>query len=317
MLRQVLRALAVLLVVAMACTAGFYAWKNPEKATLDAAARAGAPGSFAALAHGVTHYEVAGPDTGRVVLLVHGFSVPYYIWDSTFASLSSEGYRVIRNDLLGRGLSDRPDETYDGALFDAQIDELLDALRVTQPIDLMGLSFGGYVTAHYVGTHPTRVRTLTLVDPSAERSRIPEALTIPVVGQFLWQAMHVPTMADNQASDFLHPERFPDWADRYRPQMRYKGLGRALRSSLTTLSNTDFDALYAGVARANVPTLLVWGKQDRTISILRSSVVRRNIPGIEFLAVDSAGHLPHLEQAATVNARLLAFLAAHPEQPKR
>lgn len=312
-LRLVVRVIALVL----ACLVGYYAWKNPEKSALDAKARAVAPGASVTLSHGVTHYEVAGPDTGRVVLLVHGFSVPYYIWDSTFAALMSEGYRVIRYDLLGRGLSDRPDETYDGALFDAQIDELLGFLHVTQPIDLMGLSFGGYVTAHYVGTHPTRVRTLTLVDPSAERSRIPAALTIPVVGQFLWQAMHVPTMADNQASDFLHPERFLDWADRYRPQMRYKGLGRALRSSLTTLSNTDFDALYAGVARAGVPTLLVWGKQDQVISILRSSVVRRNIPGIEFFPVDSAGHLPHLEQAATVNARLLAFLAAHAEQAKR
>ena len=317
MSRLVLRTVAVLLVVVIACTAGFYVWKNPEKATLDAAARAGAPGSFATLTHGVTHYELAGPDTGRVVLLVHGFSVPYYIWDSTFASLSSEGYRVIRYDLLGRGLSDRPDETYDGALFDAQIDELLDSLHVTQPIDLMGLSFGGYVTAHYVGTHPTRVRTLTLVDPAAERSRVPQALAMPVVGQFLWQTMHVPTMADNQASDFLHPEHFPDWADRYRPQMKYRGFGRALRSSATTVSNTDFDALYAGVAKAGVPTLLVWGKQDQTISILRSSVVRRNIPGMEFFPVDSAGHLPHLEQTAVVNARLLAFLAAHPVKPKR
>ena len=38
-------------------------------------------------------------------------------------------------------------------------------------------------------------------------------------------------MADNQLSDFLHPERYPDWADQYRPQMRYKGFGRALLSN--------------------------------------------------------------------------------------
>jgi pimeloyl-ACP methyl ester carboxylesterase len=173
------------------------------------------------------------------------------------------------------------------------------------------LSFGGYVTAHYVGTHGKRVRTLTMVDPAAARSRLSQALTMPVVGNYLWQTMHVPTMADNQTSDFLHPEHFPGWADRYRPQMRFKGFGRALLSSVVTLSNTDFNALYAGVARAGVPLLLIWGKQDSTVSIRLSNVVRRNNPGVEFLAVDSSGHLPHLEQASAVNARVLAFLATH------
>lgn len=307
LLRIVIRAVALVL----ACLVGYYAWKNPERSALDAKARTGAPGAFVTLSHGVTHYEVAGPDTGRVAVLVHGFSVPYYIWDSTFVALTGAGYRVVRYDLYGRGLSDRPDVTYDGTLFDAQLDELLDSLRVTQPIDLMGLSFGGYVTAHYVGTHGRRVRTLTLVDPAAERSRLPKALTMPVVGNYLWQTMHVPTMADNQASDFLHPARFPDWADRYRPQMRYRGFGRALLSSAVTLSHTDFNALYGGVARAGVPLMLIWGKQDSTVSIRLSSVVRRNNPGVEFFPVDSSGHLPHLEQATPVNARLLAFLAAH------
>jgi len=42
--------------------------------------------------------------------------------------------------------------------------------------------------------------------------------------------------------------------------------------------------------------------------------VRRAIPSLVFFPVDSAGHLPHLEQTALVNARLFDFLAAHPVQ---
>jgi len=310
-MRHPIRYVLIALACAVASAAGYYAWKNPENATLDARAREGAPGEFVELRHGWTHYEVAGPDTGRVAVLVHGFSVPMYIWDSTFVALREAGYRVIRYDLYGRGLSDRPDVTYDGALFDAQLDELLDSQHVTQPVDLMGLSFGGYVTAHYVATHGGRVRTLTLVDPVAARRTIPAALRMPIVGTFVWQATQVPHLADNQASDFLHPERFPDWADRYRPQMRYRGFGRALLSSALTVASTDFDTLYAGVTRAGVPTLLIWGKQDSTVSIRLADVVRRNIPALEFFPVDSAGHLPHLEQAPVVNRRLLEFLAAH------
>ena len=310
-----LRFLALALGFIVVCAAGVYAWKNPESSTLNDAARAGVPGAFVTLTHGTTHYEAAGPDTGRVVLLVHGFSVPYYIWDSTFAALRAAGYRVIRYDLYGRGWSARPNMAYDGALYDAQIDELLDSLHVTRPVDLMGLSFGGFVTAHYVAGHPKRVRTLTLVDPVSRGGSLPVFLRMPIVGPWVWQVMAVPGMADSQASDFLHPEHFPTWADRYRPQTRFKGFGRSLlRTSLMT-SHVGFDTLYASVARTGVPVLLVWGKQDHTVPVELSDVVRRNVPAAQFFLVDSAGHLPHIEQAPLFNARLFEFFAAHPAVP--
>ncbi|NOT06826.1 MAG: alpha/beta hydrolase [Gemmatimonadales bacterium] len=304
---------AIILTVSLLFMAAilYGAWRNPEEVALDAAARAGAPGRFVALSQGTTHYEMAGPDSGRVVVLVHGFSVPYYIWDSTAAGLSGAGYRVLRYDLFGRGFSDRPDLEYDGALYDAQLGELLDSLRVTGPVDLVGLSFGGFVTAHFLTGHASRVRTLTLVDPVSKANALPGVLRLPWIGSWVWQTLRVPKMAEGQSSDFLHPEHYPTWADQYRPQMRYRGFGRALLSSAMTASRLDFDALYAGAAKTGVPVMLIWGKEDRTVPFELSLVVRRNIPGLEFLAVDSAGHLPHIEQAQLVNARLAAFLTAH------
>ncbi len=263
------------------------------------------------LSAGATHYEVAGPDTGRVAVLVHGFSVPAYIWDSTYHALAGAGYRVIRYDLFGRGWSDRPNAAYDGAFYDAQLGGLLDSLRVTGPVDLFGLSFGGFVVAHFATTHPERVRTLVLVDPVTKGRELPTIIRTPVIGPYLWQVTAVPPMADNQASDFLHPEQFPGWADRYRPQMRYRGFGRSLRRSAIALGSTDFPTLYASIARAGTPVLLVWGKQDPTLPIADAANVTRPIPTAEFFPVDSAGHLPHLEQTAQFNARMFAFLAAH------
>lgn len=310
-MRRLLQVAIVLVVLAVA-GAAYGAWKNPEKVVLDAAARAGAPGEFVALSRGMTHYQIIGPDTGRVVVLVHGFSVPYYIWDSTAAGLSGAGYRVLRYDLYGRGFSDRPDTVYDGALYDSQLGELLDSLRIAGPVDLVGLSFGGFVTAHYVNGHAARVRTLTLVDPVSSAEPLPAILRMPVIGAWVWQVSRVPGMADNQLGDFLHPEHHPTWADQYRPQMRFKGFGRALLSTALLISGVDYDSLYSGVSRSGVPVLLVWGKQDQAVPFELSEVVRRNIPALEFVPVDSAGHLPHIEQAQLVNARLAAFFAAHP-----
>ncbi|RFP26016.1 alpha/beta hydrolase [Duganella sp. BJB488] len=311
---KALRWILVVVVLAGGAAAGYQHYVNPEKSILDDQARnsAGAPGAFVALSDGVTHYEAAGPANGRVALLVHGFSVPSYIWDPTFKALADAGYRVIRYDLFGRGLSDRPDAAYDGAFYDRQIDDLLKALQANGPVDLFGLSFGGYVTAHYASTHPQRVRTLTLVDPSNTRPTIPWQLRAPLLGPYLFQVGAVPGMADNQAGDFLHPEQFPGWADRYRPQMAYRGFGRALYRSRMQMTEVDFDAMYTTIAKAGLPVQLIWGKQDPTLPVAQSAHIRRAMPALTYVEIDQSGHLPQMEQTAIFNQHMLAFLAAHP-----
>jgi pimeloyl-ACP methyl ester carboxylesterase len=311
---KVLRWLLLLIVLAGGGAAGYYHYQNPEKRALNDHARvaAAAPGAYLTLGDGVTHYEAAGPAGARVAVLVHGFSVPSYIWDPTFAALRDAGYRVIRYDLFGRGMSDRPDAAYDGAFYDRQLEELLAALKVEGPVDLFGLSFGGYVTAHYASTHPQRLRTLTLVDPSNTAPALTWRLSTPVLGPYLFQVGAVPTMADNQSGDFLHPERFPGWADRYRPQMQYHGFGRALYRSRLNLARADFDSMYAAIARAGTPVQLIWGKQDPVIPVAQSAHIRRAIPSLNYVEVDQSGHLPHMEQTAIFNQHMLDFLAAHP-----
>jgi pimeloyl-ACP methyl ester carboxylesterase len=306
--RRLLRGAAVLVLILLLGGYIYGRIKDPEHLVLDAAARAKAPGKFVGSSVGTTHYQVTGPDSGEVVVLVHGFSVPFYIWDSTFAALGQAGFRTIRYDLLGRGWSDRPDAAYDGAMYDAQLDELLDSLHVTAPIHLMGLSFGGFVTGHYAATHPARLRTLTMLDPVSSTGHLPRILSWPIAGSWYWQSTIVPTMAEGQPGDFLHPDRFPGWADRYRPQMAYRGFGRALLRSRLMLTHTNFDSLFAAAGRSRVPMLLVWGRQDPTVPFANSAVVLRNIPWAQFFPVDSSGHLPGMEQTALVNARLINFL---------
>lgn len=74
-------------------------------------------------------YDVTGPDTGRAVILAHGSSVPYYIWDSTAVALGAAGYRVVRYDRFGIGLSDRPDAAYDSTMFTRQLDDSTGGVR--------------------------------------------------------------------------------------------------------------------------------------------------------------------------------------------
>ncbi len=309
MLRYLRRTFLVLLIIMGVAVAAFVV-RNPERTTLDATSRATASGRFVTLTDGVTHYDITGPDTGRAVILVHGSSVPYYIWDSTAVALGAAGYRVVRYDRFGIGLSDRPDAAYDSTMFTRQLDELADSLKLPT-FDLMGLSFGGFVTAHYVIAHPSRVRTLTLLDPGTVAGIIPAYLKLPLVGTWVTQTFVVPNAADGQPGDFLHPELFPGWADRYRPQTMYRGLGRAMLRVGIASSGTDYAALYSAVGQAGIPVLLIWGRQDPVVPFATSEMVRTAIPQAEFVAVDSAGHLPATEQSVLVHGKIKQFLDKH------
>src|SRR3982751_5534470 len=167
--------------IAVACLSLLNVTRNPERADLDASPRQGVPGKFVTLGDGITHYDVAGPDSGQRVMLVHGFSVPSYIWDSTVTALSGAGFRVARYDEYGRGYSDRPDVAYTADLYDRQLLQLLDSLGWRDRVNIVGLSMGGSVTGTFAGRHPERVRSLTLIDPVAGQSRAaPLLCTLPV-----------------------------------------------------------------------------------------------------------------------------------------
>jgi pimeloyl-ACP methyl ester carboxylesterase len=307
--RRILLVTGLLLVLALVV---LYHVRGLEVAELDAAARAGATGDFLALTDGVTHYQIAGRDSGPGVVLIHGFSVPYYIWDGTFEALAASGFRVLRYDEYGRGLSDRPDRVYDSALYDRQLLELLDTLGFDAPVAVAGVSMGGAVAMAFAARHPERVSRLVLVDPMYERV---EAPATPEVLTRLWMRLVTAHgLAEGQWNDFVHPERFPDWADRYREQMRYRGFQRALVSTLHHFFPEDHLADYRRVGELGKPVLLIWGREDRTIPFAASETVRQTLD-TEFLAVDDAGHLPYLERPEVVNPRIVEFLGRDAAPP--
>jgi pimeloyl-ACP methyl ester carboxylesterase len=292
------------------CTLAYVAL-DKERRTLDATARAGAPGMFVQLRDGVTHYDLTGPDTGRTIVLLSGATVPFYIWDPTREALTADGFRVLRYDYFGRGFSDRPKLRYDLATFDRQLTDLLDTLGVRGPVDVAGISMGGVVAANFADRHPDRVRSLTLVAPGfGVMADTPFPLCIPGVGEFV-MTVAAPAMAKGQRDDFLHPERHSDWVERYEVQMQYEGFRRGMletvRGDVFKRRATSFTAL----AQSRTPMLILWGTADRTVPFSRSDTARAAFPRAEFHAIDGAAHLPQIEQATLVDSVLLSFLRRH------
>ncbi|MCB0280698.1 MAG: alpha/beta fold hydrolase, partial [Calditrichaeota bacterium] len=102
-----------------------YLYYDMEHNELNSSSRTIAPGEFVLLPDGYTHYQESGNKDTTTVILVHGFSVPYYIWDNTFKSLVDSGFHVIRYDLFGRGYSDRPEAEYSYDFFADQLNHLI------------------------------------------------------------------------------------------------------------------------------------------------------------------------------------------------
>jgi len=300
--RIIFLAIIFLATVSTIILGGLYLYRNVEKKNITDADRKDVAGSFVKLKSGVTHYQLAGPDSGQVVVLLHGISVPYYIWDGTFEYLVMHGYRVLRYDDLGRGFSDRPGGVYNQSRYFGQLTELVTALHLKTPFNIAGVSFGGRLAANFATAYPALVKKVILVDPGFANMQPdkPEIITR------YYETIHPNERALSQLSDFKYPERHPDWVSRYRVQMQYKGFAHALISTMFNYS-CNGKQTYARLNSTHKPVLLIWGREDQTSPFNYSDSIR-SVLHAQFFAVDDAAHLPHLEQPAKVNERILEFL---------
>jgi pimeloyl-ACP methyl ester carboxylesterase len=114
------------------------------------------------------------------------------------------------------------------------------------------------------------VRSLTLVGPALGlMPATPLPLRVRWVGDVV-MTVAAPEMATDQLDDFLYPEGYADWVERYEVQMQYEGFRRSMletmRGDVFKGPATSFTAL----ARSRIPILILWGRGDRTVPFTRS-----------------------------------------------
>src|SRR5262249_61009428 len=117
---------------------------------------------------------------------------------------------------------------------------LSNSVALPGPVDLTGTSFGFAFIRSFADKYPNRFRFLIYFDPEIRRP-YPLSLMehVPPVWGYLTVLLDERFWADDQMSDFLHPERFPDWPKRYQEQMQFKGFSRS--RLLEIIRNADVD----------------------------------------------------------------------------
>ena len=263
-------------------------------------------GNFIKLSVGYTYYEFENRDADTLFILVHGFSVPSYIWDSTYTAAIKRGYGVLRYDTYGRGYSDNPDTIYNVTLFSGQLQELLDSLKIAKPINLVGLSDGGRTISTFAAQNPERVENLIYVDAAGFNTFIdtiarPARVTEAQITAF--KKARYETMASGQMTDFYDSIPFRGWDKKYQQLMQHKGFVRALIS--TNKNRTDLENDHRQIAASEIPVYAIWGEQGEVVKLedARPNLMAR-IPNLKLFVIPKAGHLPHMEQTKLFNSIL-------------
>lgn len=110
------------------------------------------------------------------------------------------------------------------------------------------------------------------------------------------------------ASDFFDPKLVEQFQAKYKTQMEFKGFKRAILSTMRSGMLDSFLETYMEVGALKKPTLIFWGKNDKTTPYEDHTLILQALPHAEFHALDNCGHLPHYEKPEIFNPILLEFI---------
>lgn len=256
---------------------------------------------------GLTHVVDEGQAERGTIVLVHGATVPHWEFDRLVPHLRAAGWRVVRFDLYGHGLSDRPAVDYDFDLFLGQALEVLDTLRATGPLTVLGHSFGAAIAAAIAHERPAHVERLVLVAPLLDfmaRSFWPRVFALPVVGSPLMRRVGVPALERRRERRYAAIGAH-HLTPRFVAQARASGYAEAIASMFANRTLGDQSARYRQLRPGGRGIVVVAGDADRIIPLRDVARIRALLPHHGYLQIAGAQHnllLTHPELVAAALA---------------
>ena len=236
--------------------------------------------------------------SGRPLLILHGASGAGG-WTPYMADLAAR-HDVIVPEHPGFGASDMPDwldNVPDLANFYL---DFLDQLDL-RGVHLVGSSLGGWVAAELAVRNSSRLASLTLVGAAGIHVK-----DVAQVDTFL-------TSDEQRIRDLFHDQELAEAviASSERPELEDVMLkNRTITAKLSWQPRSHDPHLRKWLHRIKVPTLLIWGANDRLFPQDYAFVYQQLIPGSKAVVLPECGHLPHVEKGDAFAAELEAFIGA-------
>ena len=250
---------------------------------------------------------------GGPIVLVHGFPLHRGIWRAQLDAFSANG-RTIAFDLPGFGQAPtlRTPETLEGLT--AVLDSSLHAIASPAAI-VVGHSLGGYLALQQYADHPERVRALVLTSTRAAGDS-PEGAAKRFATIARLRQEGPGGYAVETARNLLSPANAarPEIFGEVLQMVRSAPVPAMIAALRAMASRPDFSEMLAAV---EVPTLVLWGEEDRSIAPEETKKLVKGIPGAQGVGIPAAGHLPFLENPTAFNAAVSKFLAGLGESPQK
>jgi pimeloyl-ACP methyl ester carboxylesterase len=256
-------------------------------------------------------------DNGPPLVFVHGLSGSWPNWLEQLP-VFADSHRVIAMDLPGFGHSPMPHERITISGYARLLDGLFDELGIGAAT-LVGNSMGGFISAEIAIAFPEHVERLVLVSPAGVSSyRNPRGTrALPalhrgeriVAAYTAWMASKSDTVTRrpalrNATLGFVtaHPGRLP--AALAAEQLRGAGKPGFIQA---LEANLDYDFRHR-LPEIACPTLIVWGDQDRVLTVRDAAVYAELIPGSRKVVYEDTGHMAQIERPDAFNSLLREFL---------
>jgi pimeloyl-ACP methyl ester carboxylesterase len=243
------------------------------------------------------HLSSSGPENTSPVLLLHGGGVAGWMWNSLRQHLELR-HTVLVPDLPGHGLSaDEPYKT------NAETVDALSHMLLRggfSPVAVIGFSLGAQLAIGFAATHPELVERVMVVSAQAQAMPFTE-LTLRLLGAAAPLARNR-TFAKLQARElFIPPELLDDYI------ATSGGISKA--TLLAAVGQNMRFVVPEEWSRFPGRTLVMVGREERTLMRASATVIHTTLPGSELEIVDRAGHGIPLQHPAWFNSRVNDWLA--------
>lgn len=277
----------------------------------------------------VRHYDVGGVRTraieagdGEPLVLLHGIGGHAEAYCRNVVPLAEAGFHVYALDMVGHGLTAKPDQPYGTGPFAEHVLRFMDTIGAEQ-ISLSGESIGGWTSGWLALHHPDRIRKLILNTPSgiaidengAEittedyqqrrtelRKRTLAALDNPsretVRSRLEWLLLDPADLTDELVEVRYRIYSQPEFIS---AQRRYWTDDTSLAGDTELLTRDRLAAI-------SVPTLVLWTSHDPFLPWQVGKQVHETIPGSSFVVMDECGHWPQFERPDEFNQIVSDFL---------
>ncbi|MGW4905398.1 alpha/beta fold hydrolase [Streptomyces sp. NPDC004270] len=255
-------------------------------------------------------YDDIDPQTSRIpLLLIHGHPFDRTMWHPQRTAFGPSR-RVIAPDLRGYGASPVTPGRTPLSRFAADLEDLLDALKVETCV-LVGLSMGGQIAMECYGRFGAdRVRGLVLADtfptPETPQGRLARNA---MADRLLREGMR--GYADEVLEKMVAPYARPEVKAHVHRMMTAtdpEGAAAALRGRA---ERPDYRPL---LTKVTVPALVVTGTDDEYTPVSDAEAMHALLPDATLRIIDAAAHLPNLERPEEFNPALGEFLARVDEE---